>query len=72
MKRAAGAVLMLVGMIAAVVYAVGLADPAGAQLADDNNPFGTSPSWQYGAIGLILSLAAAALGAWLAVRRKER
>lgn len=52
-------------LLAAAVYS--FVDPAGAKMADDNDPFG--PSSRADAVGpLIVGLASGALG-WLLVRR---
>ena len=66
MGRILGVLLLAIGGMAAIIYAMGLIDPVGAQLADDNDPFGAPPHWWYGAMGLFVSLAVAGIGAWLA------
>lgn len=71
-RRIVGVLLLAFGGVSAVVHALGLIDPAGAQLADDGDPFGRRPPWQYGAVGLILSLAVAGIGVWLTYSRRPR
>jgi uncharacterized membrane protein YfcA len=63
-----GAALMALAilLLAAAVYS--FVDPAGAKMADDNDPFG--PASRADAAGpLIVGLASGALGWWLLRRR---
>jgi len=62
--------LIVIGGIAAVVYAMGIIDPVGTKMADDGDPFGAAPSWQAGAIGLVVSLAVVGMGGWLTFFRR--
>jgi len=64
-RRILGIVLLVVFGIAVIIYAVALIDPVGSQMANDGDPFGTPPPWQYAALGLIVSLVVAGFGGWL-------
>ena len=65
-RRMIGILLLVIGAIAVAVYVFGIVDPAGAQLADDSDPFGAPPPRKYGVIGLAASLAVVGAGVWLA------
>jgi hypothetical protein len=64
----AGAACILLGLAGVAISAVAIFDPAGAQMADDNNPFGAPPTFSesLGQLGgfLALTLVGAAL-LWL-------
>ena len=68
----AGVVLLSVGLVATVIYGIGLLDPAGTKMADDGDPFGPPPPWQFGAVGLLVSLAVAGAGCYLAYMGRPR
>lgn len=71
-RRIVGILLIVIGGVAGVVYAMGIIDPVGTKMADDGDPFGAAPSWQTGTIGLVVSLAVAGMGSWLTVSRRPK
>jgi hypothetical protein len=71
-RRLLGISLLAFAALLALVELLALLDPAGAQLADDSNPFGPPPSTSSILLWLLLSLVLAALGLWLAFRPKRR
>jgi len=51
----AGLRLSFFSLVSCVLFLIALVDPAGAQMADDSDPFGTPPSLLYSASGFIVS-----------------
>ena len=69
MRRVLGILLLLIAIAGYAVYLIALDDPAGTKLADDGDPFGDPGSRFFPAAGLVVCLALACAGAWLARRR---
>ncbi|MDH5821991.1 hypothetical protein QFW77_03150 [Luteimonas sp. RD2P54] len=67
--KAIGCLATALGLGVVIFGAVALADPQGAQLANDSDPFGVPPS----TVELLLHVAAgaalSALGVWLVARK---
>ena len=65
MKRALGSVLIAVSGLAFVIYLLGLLDPHGTKMADDDDPFGRPDPWYVPAAGMAVSAIVAGIGGWL-------
>jgi hypothetical protein len=69
-RRFAGYCLVTLGLLASVLAVYALIDPAGAQGADDNDPFGEPPPRRESAQMALVGLGVAGLGFYL--RRRPR
>lgn len=69
-RRTAGFVLLAVTPMLALVYLVGLLDPAGSQMANEADPFDTPPPASESIVALVVCAALFALGLWLVRRTK--
>lgn len=69
LRKVAGGIAFIAGLVVFSLGLLALADPAGAQLSNDEDPFGAPPSamqlWAHLAVGAAI----AAAGAWLVVRK---
>ena len=67
--RIMGGIVLVAGFVVRVLGMLALADPAGARMTNDADPFGTPPGaiqpWAHVAAGA----ATTAAGAWLVLRR---
>jgi hypothetical protein len=66
-----GSILLFVGLIGALIALLAIFDPVGTQMADDNNPFGTSPSLFGSVLLLLFCLSIGVVGGFL-VRKSFR
>jgi hypothetical protein len=64
---AAGGSALLLGGVAALVFGLALLDPAGAQAANDADPFGTPPSTASALAGLAIAAAMKICGVVLVI-----
>jgi hypothetical protein len=69
-----GLALFVLGLGGTIFVIHGLIDPAGAQLSDDSNPFGTPPSLSHSLIVLGMYIGTCATGAlilWGSFRKRR-
>lgn len=69
--RIVGWLCIAFGAGSAIFAVYAFIDPAGAQLADDGNPFGTPPSRSQIAFQFVFSLMVAAIGARMVQWKKQ-
>jgi hypothetical protein len=71
----AGSVLILLGGLGVLFSIHALIDPAGAQAADENNPFGQPPAFlhEFGILGAYILLAMVGVFlVWIFARQRRR
>lgn len=71
-QKALGVLLAALGLGATVFTLLALADPQGAQLANDADPFGVPSSTAEALTRLAGGLVALIVGLWLILRRKAQ
>ena len=69
--KAVGYLISVLGIGIAIFGLLAVADPRGAQLANDFDPFGVQPSTAQLLVHVAVGVALSALGIWL-VARKSR
>lgn len=67
-----GWLCIALGASTAIFAVIAFIDPAGAQLADDGNPFGQSPSRLQIAFLFVFSLMVTSMGAFMVKQKKRR
>ena len=72
LTKVGGSVLALFGLFGSIAWLYTLMDPAGAQLANDADPFGTPPAifeiilWLTGWVAVLV------IGCWLLLLRRKK
>lgn len=69
--RVIGWLCIAFGAISAIFAVYAFIDPAGAQMSNDADPFGAAPSRSQIAFQFVFSLVVAALGAFMAKRKRR-
>ncbi|NZA25760.1 hypothetical protein H0E84_05135 [Luteimonas sp. SJ-92] len=67
--KAIGYLVSALGLGIVIFGLLAVADPQGAQLANDSNPFGATPSTAQLLLHVATGVALLALGIWLVVRK---
>ena len=71
LRVSAGLGLILLSLIASILYFISMIDPAGTQMANDENPFGTPPSRASSFVALCVSVAVGFGGGYLLIPRSK-
>lgn len=69
--KAIGYLISALGLGIVVFGLLAVADPQGAQLANDSAPFGAPPSTGQGLLRIVVGAVLSALGFWLVVRKSR-